>query len=298
MAPRTRQAGRKRAKKPVASVIVPTRDRVEYLRVTLESLGRQRLDGDGYEIVVVDDDSRDATARFVNEFTPGSGASLKLVRLPAHEGLNAARNHGVEAAASDLLVLVDDDIEAPAYWLARLVEAAKQHSEYDVFAGRIRASLEGFRWPTCDGEEAPITTLDHGEADREVERAWGANMALRRSAYDRIGPFRTDIAGGGDEEEWEIRLLEAGGKILYVSEASVFHRRNVRDSRLSALCRASYRRGRNVRRFDERLGKAPPLRQELRVVGGCLYHAVGRRCAFGLVMAAHSAGRLREAFAR
>ena len=54
---------------------------------------------------------------------------------------------------------------------------------------------------------------------------WGANLALRRSAYERIGPFDERLGGAGDEEDWQRRLRAAGGSVGYVAAAGVDHRR-------------------------------------------------------------------------
>src|SRR6202035_3638966 len=73
------------------------------------------------------------------------------------------------------------------------------------------------------------------------------------------------------------------------------HRRAPADARLRPLCRAAYTRGRASQRFDTWRGEAPSLTYELRTLAGCLGHVFRRRCVAGLVMVAHSSGRLLEA---
>ena len=123
-------------------------------------------------------------------------------------------------------------------------------------------------------------------------------MALRRSAFDLAGPFDESFSTGGDEEEWLRRLSAAGGTIFYVADAGLDHRRAGDDARLRALMRSAYRRGRNVGAYDRSRGTAPGLPRELRVLAGCGWHAVRRGCPQGLVMGAHSAGRVVEAVRR
>src|SRR5919107_1845775 len=60
------------------------------------------------------------------------------------------------------------------------------------------------------------------------------------------------------------------------------------------LGRAAYARGRGARAGDRRRGQAPSLAGELRVLAGCGWHTVRRACPQGLVMGAHSAGRVVE----
>jgi hypothetical protein len=270
--------------------VIPTRGRPAYLEVALSSIVPQAR-AVGAEVLVIDDAGA------------SPGAREQAVRLGAryepHErglGLNVARNTGVRRSHGQLVVFVDDDVEASPGWLRALLEAARAHPEVDVFAGRIRARLEGRSPRTCGREGAPVTTLDLGERDAQARYAWGANMAIRRAALERVGPFDVTLEHGGDEQEWQDRLRarEPGARVLYVARAAVDHRRTGPDARLRALMRTAYARGGAARRFDERCGQAPSRARELATLAGCAWHVLRRRCPAGLTMVAHSAGRLRE----
>jgi hypothetical protein len=183
--------------------------------------------------------------------------------------------------------------------------------------------VEGSPPHSCGREPPPITALALGAEDTRVPFAWGANMAIRRRALERVGPFDVSLRHGGDEQEWQERLGSPGA--LYVAAAALDHRRKPADARLLSLCRAAYVRGRAARRFDawrgerdrnarhdnagrvdalpsgprrDALGRdVPSLGRELGTLAGCLGHVVRRRCPMGLTMVAHSWGRLREAIA-
>jgi len=259
---------------PVVSVVVPTRGRAA-----------------AHEIVVVDDGAMDATADVVS--------ARPAVRYVAHgggRGLNAARNTGLRESAASLVAFVDDDVLAPPGWLEALVEGARRHPAAEAFGGPIRARFEGRTPRGCGREEPPITTLDLGESDCETETAWGANFAVRRGAVERIGAFDERIVRPhGDEEEWLERLRSAGGTIVYLAGAGLEHRRTADDARLGPLARAASARGRAARASDRRRSRAPSLRSELRVLGGCVWHTARRGCPQGVIMGAHSAGRVVEA---
>lgn len=293
------------------SIVIPTRGRPDYLSVALTSIAPQARAG-GAEVLVIDD----------------AGPSLALQSLaerhgaryephPAPLGLNVARNTGVQRSSGELVVFVDDDVEASPGWLQALLQAAHSHPDIDVFAGPIRARLEGPAPRTCGRERPPITTLDLGPRDtRQIGFAWGANMAIRRSAFERVGAFDTSLEHGGDEQEWQERLLaqtapgaaqgpgsadtvrldpgHIGGPILYVAAAAVDHRRAGDDARLRSLARTAHARGRAGRRLDAQRGQAPSLPRELHTLLGCLGHVVRYRCPAGLTMVAHSLGRLQE----
>jgi hypothetical protein len=302
---------------PSASIVIPTRARLDYLRVALASIAPQAAQA-GAELIVVDDagpseEARVLAARFGARYEPH----------PQPLGLNVARNTGVERSTGELVVFVDDDVEVCEGWLSALLAAASGHPERAVFTGPIRARLEGSPPHSCGREGAPITTLDLGPADISTRYAWGANMAIRRTALERVGPFDVSLEHGGDEQEWQERLHNEHtsrngsadpprdrdgeertgesilGPVLYVARAALDHRRAPADARLRPLCRGAFARGRAARRFDAwrggGAGRVPSLAGELLTLAGCAGHVVRYRCPAGLTMVAHSGGRTMEA---
>ena len=107
----------------------------------------------------------------------------------------------------------------------------------------------------CGREAPPITTLDAGPDDREIEVVWGANMGADRRAFELAGHVRRRRA---------LRLRRghvgaprcaiAGGTVMYVARAGLVHRRDARDARLGPLMRAAYQRGRSLRGYIEHRG--------------------------------------------
>jgi glycosyltransferase involved in cell wall biosynthesis len=273
---------------PAISLVIPTRNRARYLEVALASLADQDFDA-GYEVLVVDDGSIDDTAAVVER------AGDRYIGQPRARGLNAARNAGARATAAPVIAFLDDDVFAPPEWLRALRDGVDRHPDAEAFGGPIRARFEGRAPSSCGREKPPITTLDLGPDDRETDSVWGANMAVRRAAFERVGWFDEAIANHGDEEDWLLRLRAAGGRIAYLSAAGVDHRRVGDDAHLLSLARAAYRRGRAARRSNERRGIAPSVAREARDLAGCAWHLVRYACPQGAIMGAQSAGRLTAA---
>ncbi len=274
---------------PVA-VAVPTKRRAAYLEVALRSLAPQAAEH-GARLLVVDDGpdaaTRAAAARWGAEH----------VDATAGRGLNAARNAAFDAAPeAELVAFVDDDVEARPGWLAALLAGAAAHPGHEALTGPIHARFERARpLRFCGREGPPITAQWHGPAEADVPAAWGANLAVRRAALERVGRFDEGFRlYGGDEQEWQERLHAAGGRIRWLPGAALDHRRAGRDATLPALARGAWARGRAGRREDVRRGAAPPLRAELRVLAGCAAHGPRFACANGPVLAAHALGRLAE----
>src|SRR3954470_2894863 len=269
------------------AVVIPTRARPAYLRVALASVLPQ---ADGAEVLVVLDGPDGASEAVAREL----GA-----RVVAHDrplGLNAARNTALDQTASELVCFLDDDVEVRPGWLAALREAATALPGVDVFTGPVFARFEDHPFRTCGREGPPVTFLDLGPDDVDAPHAWGANMAIRRSAFDRVGRFDAGRELYGDEQEWQDRLRASErSRIRYVAGAALDHRRAGDDARLGSLSRAAYRRGRASRRFDVFKGTQPALADELRTLAGTVAHGPRFRCMNGPVLAAHSLGRLSAA---
>jgi GT2 family glycosyltransferase len=269
---------------PPASIVFPTRNRRDYLAVALASVAPQAA-ARGAEIVVVEDDAEDAPTRALVEAHGG-----RYVALGAPRGINVARNACVAHSSGELVCFLDDDVQVWPGWLDALLGAAG----HEALGGPIRPRIEG-RLHACGREPLPVTALDLGPGDREAEFVWGANFAVRRDAFERIGPFDERLGGAGDEEDWQRRLRAAGGSVGYVAAAGVDHRRVGRDATLRALSRANFHRGRSARRYDVFKGTAPGLGGELRTLAGCVFHVVRRRCGVGVTLTALTLGRLLEA---
>lgn len=270
---------------PPASIVFPTRDRRDYLAVALASVAPQAA-ARGAEIVVVEDAAEDAPTRALVESYGG-----RYVALGSARGINVARNACVTHSTGELVCFLDDDVEVWPGWLDALLAA----TGHEALGGPIRPRIEGSDLHACGREPLPVTALDLGPEDRAAEFVWGANMALRRSALERIGPFDERLGGAGDEEDWQRRLRAAGGSVGYVAAAGVDHRRAGRDATVRALSRANFYRGRAARRYDVYKRAAPSLPAELRTLAGCVWHVLRRRCGVGVTLTALTLGRLAEA---
>ena len=268
-----------------------------YLEVALASVAAQAREA-GAEMLVIDDAGPSPPrARSRSDSAPATS------RTPDRSGSTSPATRAWRAPAASSWCSSTTTFAPARAGCERCSTRPRDHPDVDVFTGPIRPRLEGRRPRTCGREGPPITALDLGAEDTYTRYAWGANMAIRRSALDRVGPFDESLEHGGDEQEWQERLAAIAGppsagdhdmRVLYVARAGVDHRRAGADARLSALARGAHVRGRAARRFDARRGQQPSLARELITLAGCAGHVVRRRCPAGLTMVAHSTGRLRE----
>lgn len=181
-----------------------------------------------WELIVVDDGSRDATAALVEGF---DDPRITLIRKQ-NGGVASARNAALEVATGKYISLLDsDDLYLPNY-LDRMGTALDadpgaalaytQAWVLDDRTGRVRrrTTAEAFQpWP----EENPE---DPAEIVRELTRDSFVfvSTTARRSVYQQLGGFRGDI-WAEDLEMW-LRFARAGHRFTRVSEALVIYRRS------------------------------------------------------------------------
>ena len=106
---------------PSVSVVIPTRNRASLLAAALDSLTRQTLSPEAFEVLVIDNGSTDETAEVVR----AQSARLTTLRYfyEAEPGLHVGRHRGMLEALGSVLVFGDDDIEALPSWLSAIHEA-------------------------------------------------------------------------------------------------------------------------------------------------------------------------------
>jgi glycosyltransferase involved in cell wall biosynthesis len=214
------------------AIVVPTHDRAASLRRTLRSVLAQVPGRAGVEVIVVDNNSSDATPTVCEEFAP----SIRYLK-ETKQGLSHARNAGIAAARpfgrDDIVAFIDDDIEAAPGWIPALVHAFDTHPDVDCVGGRVLpVSPERLPpWLTQD-HWGPLALQDHGDNPRVFDETTpaglvGANFAFRGSVFDRIGEFSPDVQrvkdgiGSTEDHEFLSRLYAAGGKALYIPTAVV-----------------------------------------------------------------------------
>lgn len=215
------------------SIILCTYNRAECLATTLSDFSRVRVpEGGQWELLVIDNNSGDETARVCEEYR--QSLPLRYLFEP-RQGKSNALNLGVTEAKGDLLLFTDDDVRIDPDWLTAYSEAAQRRVEIDFFAGRIFPLLEGAA-PKWFAEQSRLLLanltlyFDPGEEERSMESAVGANMAIRKSAFDCGVSFRSDLGPDGTEtmrsEENELlrQMCARGLRGSYVPSARVEHR--------------------------------------------------------------------------
>jgi glycosyltransferase involved in cell wall biosynthesis len=199
---------------PRISVIVCTRNGDHTLPACLESLMAQ--DYPDYEVIVIDDGSRDATAELTRRF------GQVRYRHQEHAGLSVARNLGADLATGSIIAYTDDDCMAHPGWLRHLSHAFED-------AAVVAAGGPNIPPPPRNRVERVVAAAPGAPAhvllsDTEAEHLPGCNLAIRKDALGRIGGFRAEFTAAGDDVDVCWRLREQG-VLRFVPGAMVWHHR-------------------------------------------------------------------------
>ncbi|MBK9166914.1 MAG: glycosyltransferase family 2 protein [Bryobacterales bacterium] len=213
------------------SVVVVNWNRCDLLRGCLRSLAEQRGCGDGFEVIVVDNGSSDASAAMVEEEFPG----VRLIRNRENRGFCAANNQGIAAAAGAYVALLNNDAEAHPDWLAALRRVFDAGGDIGMAASKILVWGEPDRidkvghliYPDGQNRGRGSGELDRGQYDQVEDVLWpdGCAAMYRRAMLDEIGGFDEDFFAYADDAELGLRARIAGWRCLYAPEAVVWHRR-------------------------------------------------------------------------
>lgn len=191
------------------SVIIPTHNRRELLLQLLESLLRQTLPREEFEIIVVCDGVTDGTPDKVRELAQ-KHSHLRLVEQ-TQGGPAAARNAGAKSAKAGLLAFTDDDCVATPEWLRAIIEP---FDRIDVVA------VEG-RTSSIEAEFTPLTHQVVGEGKSNTMPT--CNAACRREAFEQLGGFAVEFPFPHNEDADLAWRLEQRGIIFYEAKAVIIH---------------------------------------------------------------------------
>lgn len=199
---------------PKISVVVAAYNAEATIDDCLTWLGRMAYPD--YEIIVIDDGSRDNTPRIID------GHGMQTIRVP-NGGLSRARNLGIEAAKGEIVAFIDSDAQPGANWLYYLVCSLEEQNAAAVGGPNLAHGNAGFTAECVDCSPGNPThvLLD----DDRAEHIPGCNMAYRKSVLLEIGMFDPAHRAAGDDVDVCWKLLARGHKIAFSQSAVVYHHR-------------------------------------------------------------------------
>jgi GT2 family glycosyltransferase len=279
-----------------ATIVLPSYGRPGHVRDCLAALAR--LEGGPYPTIVVDDGSPEPLAPICA--AAAAGAAVRCLRQ-GNAGPAAARNAGVAAAETRLVLFIDDDCRPRPGWARALIEAQAGVSARLV-GGRVVNALEENSY---SGAAQAILTYSYeafGGFEGRLAFFTTNNLCVDRARFLALGGFDASYAFASEDRDLSFRWKAAGGHLRHAPDAVVDHHHRLT---LGRFLRQQYAYGRGAQRFHRRVRDSGTGGVELGrggFYGGLLLHplrrpglrAAWRSTLIGLAHAAMLAGYLRE----
>ncbi len=222
-----------------ASIIAPTRNRSKWLISAIRSFVEQDFPSSQYEIIVVDNGSTDNTREITEHIASVNKYTIRYIYEPV-PGLLSGRHCGALEAKGEILIFVDDDIEAVKGWLSAIMAEFEDDSVHLVGGPSLpRYEADPPAWVDkyCSWKEDQLTCgslslLDKGKERMEIDPVcvWGLNFAIRRKTLFELGGFHPDNIPrylqhfqGDGETGLAMKIKAKGLKAVYAPGAKVYH---------------------------------------------------------------------------
>ena len=212
---------------PDISVVIPTYNRGSQLRPLLDALLQQDARGVRYEIIVVDNNSRDNTAAVIEEARSSDDKGLIRHYFDSRQGVSYARNTGINHARAPIIAFLDDDGVPSPDWVYSMKRAFEEYPQADCIGGRVKPVWNKPRPSWLNAAHAGPVALQDRPQPQWINRANAsaclltANLGVRRSVFDDVGLFSPEYPRNQDRE-LELRMWRAGKQGLYLPSIDVF----------------------------------------------------------------------------
>ena len=209
---------------PAISVLVSTRDRPEHVVDCVRSI--LASPASDFEVIVVDQSS----AANLDAASAAVGPDPRLRWIPTRtKGLSVSRNIGIAQARAPIIAFTDDDCRIGPTWLPAIKHAFESDAQLALLFGTVSLRPED-RAVGYAAEFEPSLRRHFQGRFPDIRTQWGvgANMAIRRTVFARVGDFDPLLGAGapllaGEDTDLTIRALAAGFKLEHVPEIGVLH---------------------------------------------------------------------------
>ncbi len=208
------------------SIIIAVYNRLEEVMELLASAEKLVFDRSRFELLFVDDGSKDGFKSYIQSYVSSSNLSIRAV-FQSNRGPGAARNHGMSVSDADYFIFVDSDCFFPPEWLEQ-IDTYLQKNNCDAFGGRDEGHpsfsplLKAINYSMTSFLGTGGTRGNAKSIAKFYPRSF--NMGISREVYLKIGGMDEGLRHGQDMD-YSARIYEAGFKVCLITSAYVYHKR-------------------------------------------------------------------------
>jgi len=202
------------------SIVLPVLNVESWIKKCLDSLINQNFIKDEYEIIVIDNGSKDNTLKIIEEYKE----RITILFAPT-KGASIARNMGINTAKGDIIAFIDGDCIADQNWIKELyykfeVDKFKEIGCVvgNVISHRGKTVVENFT------EKSGILSQQNTLNSRFLPFGQTANVSFRKEVFEKIGKFDESIVVSGEDADLAWRMqLKTNYKLIFCLTSVVEH---------------------------------------------------------------------------
>jgi GT2 family glycosyltransferase len=213
---------------PVVTIVIVNWNGCAMLDACLASVYMQ--DFQGYEVVVVDNGSKDQSVAMIHDKYP----QVRVICLDKNTGFCYANNIGISESSAPFIVLLNNDTEVKQSWLSTLYEYMVSHPDVAACDSKVLYAdrpdviwSAGFVYSTA-GAAHPRgyqeVDDDRWKQNTEVFGVVACSAMYRRSVLQQIGVLDEDFFAGYEDVDWSFRARLAGYRLVNVPASEVYHK--------------------------------------------------------------------------
>ncbi len=210
------------------SVAICTYNRAKFIEDALLSLERQSLPYERFQVIIINNNSTDATENICQRFIQAHPEMNFTYVVEKQQGLSFARNRGIQEAIHPIVSYIDDDAIAHPDFLKNILEHYEAHPETIGVGGKIIPKYETAR-PEWMSKylEGLVTKVDLGEKvfQYQGKKSFpvGCNMTYRKTALEECGGFNEALKWRADDKYIYYAISQLTDQVYYVPTAVVEH---------------------------------------------------------------------------
>ncbi len=215
------------------SAVLCTYNREKFLPFVLDSLKKQTIDKNLFEIIFVNNNSSDSTREVADNFkNENPNLNFKYFE-ETQQGLSFARNRGVSESSGNYITFVDDDAYLDIEFLKISHQYLEKNKDVIAIGGKILLHYMQKEPKWITNYLAPLFGFfDAGDEEKIFsgnEYPRGSNMTFKKEAFEKYGLFNTALGRigrtleGGEEKDLYMRIKSGNEKMVYLPKALVYH---------------------------------------------------------------------------